>query len=110
MRLGTVKNQDHGASLSYLSDVRISGKFSHLPWPVKWHGPDEYDGLQLADLAMGMFSTAFRGQDEDRRCAAHLVRQKNLIRRSPEGGCLGWGIEVYGDSTVLTDRAWWPSL
>lgn len=111
VRMGAVKNQDHDGTLAYLDLVRRSqGEFAQVTWPVTWHGPEAYDGLQLADLAMGMFSTALRGDATDRECATHLLRIRRLTRRAQDGSVLGYGVKVYGCAAVVENRVWWAEF
>lgn len=114
VRLSAVRNMDHAESLDYLHAVRERGKtrapFNFISWPPTWHGPDRYDGLQVADLYMGMFGCAIGGSDSDAACGEHLMKHRLQIRRGPQGKVLGWGIKVYGEEGFITRRAWWAAL
>ncbi len=114
VRLGAVKGMDHARSQAYLSGTRDrdqgSVPWEHLYWPPKWHGTDEYDGIQLADIYLGMFRAALVGDAQDMLCAEMLLQHRHQIRRSTDGRLLGFGIKVYGQSAFLCDRVWWPEL
>jgi hypothetical protein len=110
-RLSAVKNMHHEGSVDYLEGVRRQGKtkapMEHILWPPRWYDPSKFDGLQLADLYMGMFGTALSGAPDDPTCARFLLEHRHQLRRSWSGQVLGYGVKVYGDARFLTERAWW---
>ncbi|MBU4215278.1 MAG: DUF3800 domain-containing protein [Actinobacteria bacterium] len=113
-RLSSIKGTRDVDSVEYLEAVRDRGRtdapMEFIKWPPTWHGPERYDGLQIADIYMGMMGAALTGDDGDLGCATHLLTHRHQIRRGPAGQVIGWGIKVYGDPLVLTRRAWWPAL
>lgn len=113
-RLSSIKGTRDVDTIAYLEGVRTYGKTSapmdFIKWPPSWHGPERYDGLQIADLYMGMMGSALSGRDQDLACAEGLLAHRGQIRRSAGGKVLGFGVKVYGDEAVLTDRAWWGEL
>lgn len=113
-RLSAVKNMDHTMSLDYLVSVRrgrrTAAPMEYIKWPPEWYGPDRWDGLQLADLYLGMLNCALTGDDHDEGCATHLLKHRHQIRRGPRGQILGWGVKVYGDDAFLLRRCWWKTV
>lgn len=113
-RLSSIKGTRDIDSISYLERVRdvraTNAPLQYLRWPPTWHGPERFDGLQIADLYMGMMGAALSGAHDDPLCAVHLLAHRAQIRRSPSGQLLGWGIKIYGDSSILTGRVWWADL
>lgn len=112
--LSSIRGTAATDSRNYLDAVRDYRKtdapMRYIKWPPSWHGPDRFDGLQIADLYMGMMGTALSGSETDVACAAHLLAHRSQIRRGPNGQLLGWGIKMYGDAGALTRRAWWDLL
>ncbi|WP_353707655.1 DUF3800 domain-containing protein [Cellulosimicrobium sp. ES-005] len=113
-RLSAVKNMDHIESVDYLNGARryqhTRAPFENILWPPIWRGPDVFDGLQLADLYLGMLWCAIRGDHGDVDCAEMLLEHRHQLRRGPSGQVLGWGVKVFGDPAYLTKRIWWPEL
>lgn len=113
-RLSSIKGTRDVDSIDYLERVRrtraTKAPLEQIRWPPSWHGPERYDGLQIADLYMGMMGAALSGPVDDAVCAAHLLAHRAQIRRGPAGQVLGWGIKIYGDPTTVTQRVWWTDL
>lgn len=112
VRLGSVKGMDHDRSVSYLGSVRMqeakwSTPWELISWPPRWVATDDYDGVQAADLYLGMFRRAMEKGGDDIREARHLDRHWHQVRSSPRGRVMGYGVKVYGDPAFLTARGWW---
>lgn len=113
-RLSAVRNMRHGDSVEYLNAVRAYNRtrapMEHILWPPKWHDPSAFDGLQLADIYLGMLWTALKGGPDDADCARMLLEHRHQLRRSAHGQVLGYGVKVYGDPRYVSQRCWWPAF
>lgn len=113
-RLGHVKGMTHTESVDQLEGAilhrRTAAPFANIVWPPQWFGQERWDGLQIADLCMGAFSTALRCTPGGRDDAQHLRTIAHLVRRGSGGQLFGYGIKVYGEETCLTGQHWWPTV
>lgn len=113
--LGSVKNMDHKQSRLYLEhNITYNNTFNtpweNILWPPRWLGTAERDGLQLADLYLGMFRRAIERGSEDKKEARFLLRHGHQIRRGSNGNIMGYGIKMYGDPSFLLSQPWWQDL
>ncbi|PMC76366.1 DUF3800 domain-containing protein [Brachybacterium sp. UMB0905] len=114
VKLGAVKGMDHGESVRYLANVRRQEHawdtpWKFMAWPPKWVGTNEYDGVQVADLYLGMLRWAIERGSDDPNEARHVLRHWHQLRCSSRGGIMGYGVKVHGDTSFLTSRDWWVS-
>lgn len=114
VRLGAVKGMDHAESVEYLANVRRkaspwSTPWELMHWPPRWVGTNEYDGVQAADLYLGMFRRAVERGGDDIREARHLLRHWHQVRSSARGRVMGYGVKVHGNPSFLTTRGWWQA-
>lgn len=112
VRLGAVKGMNHATSVSYLNSARSNDRlkvpWDLIAWPPKWVGTDQYDGVQLADLYLGMFRWAMERGGDDIAEARYLLQHWHQLRSSTRGRILGYGVKVYGeDAGFVTRRGWW---
>lgn len=115
VRLGAVKGMNHKESVEYLTTVRLQRVAWHTPWdlmcwPPRWVGTNAFDGVQAADLYLGMFRRAVELGESRPWEATYLLQHKHQIRRNGAGRALGYGIKIFGDRTFITKRAWWSQI
>lgn len=115
IRLGAVKGMNHAESVEYLTAVRRQHATWHTPWdlmcwPPRWVATNSFDGVQAADLYLGMFRRAVELGESEPWESIYLLQHKHQIRRSMDGNVLGYGIKVHGDRTFLTRRSWWSQM
>lgn len=110
--LGAVKGMNHEESVSYLNRVRSTDKWNTpwelIAWPPKWVATNQRDGVQMADLYLGMFRRAMERGGDDLAEARYLMQHWHQLRSSPRGRISGYGVKVYSkDPGFVTKRGWW---
>ncbi|MFG6286367.1 DUF3800 domain-containing protein [Actinotignum schaalii] len=95
LSLGSVKGVDHRTSLAYLNKIMRHDRH-HNPWnllcqPPKWISTNEREGVQVADLYMGIFRRAIEHGDTEDGLAC-LKKIAHQIRRSPRGLAKSYGV------------------
>lgn len=113
VRLGAVKGMDHEESVRYLANVRLQERWGVpwelISWPPRWVATDAYEGVQAADLYLGMFRRAIELGGDDISEAQYLLQHWHQVRSSNRGRIMGYGVKVHGDPRFLTARGWWQA-
>ena len=112
VRADAVKNVDHESTKNYLDYIKWCGDskapWEYIKWPPIWRD-SQYDGIQLADIYVGMLGNALDSDPEDVEQARPFLTYRHQLYRY-RGECLGAGIKIIGSEEYVTNRKWWQEV
>ncbi|WP_440900909.1 DUF3800 domain-containing protein [Actinosynnema sp.] len=105
------RGHDHPTTLKHIGALSPHDGFS---WrlatsKITIRGAADRDGLQAADLYLGMFNAAITPDKYGNHSDEYLVECLHQVHRDPLGRMLGRGFTVLGQDSLITGQPWWPS-